>query len=132
MKIKILTICFAVTALLTLGSTAGFAHHGQIAYNHDKPITLKGTVTEFAWSNPHVQIYFDVKDANGKIVHWSCETLSPGRLTRAGWKKNSLKPGDPIAVTLIPAKTGAPVGYLHKLVLTATGKELGTQDRPNY
>lgn len=100
-----------------------FAHHGNAAYDLDKPITLKGTVTEFAWSNPHVQIYFDVNDGKGKVVRWASETVSPGMLSRAGWVKNELKPGDEITITLGPAKNGSPVGYALKIVL-ANGKEL--------
>jgi len=108
------TLCIALPA---------FAHHGNAAYDLDKPITLKGTVTEFAWSNPHVQIYFDVKDSKGKVVHWASETVSPGMLSRAGWVKTELKPGDEITITLGPAKNGSPVGYALKIVL-ASGREL--------
>ena len=99
------------------------AHHGNAAYDLANPITLKGTVTEFVWSNPHVQIYFDVKDDKGKVVHWASETVSPGLLARAGWTKTELKPGDEITITLGPAKNGAPIGYALKIVL-ANGKEL--------
>lgn len=107
---------------LLLGSAA-LAHHGNAAYDLANPITLKGTVTEFAWSNPHVQIYFDVKDDKGKLVRWASETVSPGMLTRSGWTKDELKPGDVITITLGPAKNGSPVGYALKIVL-ANGKEL--------
>ena len=100
------------------------AHHGLSAYNETNPITLKGTVTDFEWANPHAQIYFDVKDPSGNITHWACETLNPARLLRAGWSKRSLKPGDQITITLITARTGAPVGFLRKLIL-ADGTELG-------
>jgi hypothetical protein len=93
------------------------AHHGNASYDNDNPITIKGTVTEFAWTNPHVQIYLDVKDDKGKVMHWSVETYSPGKLVRAGWTKDSVKVGDQVSITLIPAKSGAPVGFLHKLVL---------------
>jgi hypothetical protein len=108
------------------------AHHGNSAYDLDKPIAFKGIVTEFAWSNPHVQIYFDTKDDKGKTVGWACETLSPGLLVRAGWTKDELKPGDQMVITLGPAKSGAPVGYALKIVL-ANGKELKLgqgRDRP--
>ena len=106
------------------------AHHGTSSYDLNNPVTLKGTVTEFVWSNPHVQIYFDVKDQKGNVVHWSCATLNPGKLVRPGWSKGALKPGDQITVTLAPAKSGKPDGWLWRLVL-ANGKELGigeTQD----
>jgi len=58
-----------------------------------------------------------VKDEKGNIVHWSCETLSPGKLSRSGWKRDSLKPGEAVTITFAPAKTGAPIGLLRKVVL---------------
>jgi Family of unknown function (DUF6152) len=110
-----------------------FAHHGTGAeYDSHRRMTMKGTVTEFAWANPHVQIYFDAKDDKGKVVHWGCETLSPGKLVRMGWTRNSLKAGDEITITLDPAKNGAPVGDLRKLVL-ANGQELKLRgELPKY
>lgn len=111
----------AIIVLLLAEGT--FAHHGLSAYDEKNPVTLKGTVTEFAWANPHTQIYFDVKDDKGNIVHWACETLNPARLMRAGWTRHSLNPGDQITISLIAAKSGAPVGFLRKLVL-ADGMEL--------
>lgn len=107
-----------------------WAHHGNAAYDDKNPITIKGTVTEFAWTNPHVQIYLDVKDSKGAVIHWSVETYSPGKLVRAGWNKDSVKPGDRISIDLIPAKSGAPVGFLHKVVLP-NGEELGLQEQEN-
>jgi hypothetical protein len=79
-----------------------FAHHGNAAYDDKNPITVKGTVTEFIWANPHVQIYFDVKGDKGNVVHWSVETLSPGMLIRAGWANGVVKPGDGVTITLYP------------------------------
>ena len=111
-------------AILLVSSGILSAHHGLSAYDERNPVVLKGTVTEFEWSNPHSQIYFDVKDDNGNLTHWACETLNPARLLRAGWTKRSLKPGDQITITMIAAKNGAPVGFLRKLVL-ADGTELG-------
>jgi uncharacterized protein DUF6152 len=109
-------------------SGALFGHHGLSAYDEKTTVTLKGSVTEFEWSNPHSQIYFDVKDDHGTVTHWACETLNPARLLRAGWTKHSLNPGDQITVTLIAAKSGAPVGFLRKLVL-ANGTELGVMQK---
>lgn len=87
------------------------AHHGNVAYDENHPITITGTVTEFAWTNPHCQIYLDVKDAKGKVVNWAVESQSPGILRRNGWSRDSVKPGDQITITLIPARNGAPVGF---------------------
>jgi uncharacterized protein DUF6152 len=116
----------AAVALLLVGIPL-WAHHGNASYDNDNPITIKGIVTEFAWTNPHAQIYLDVKDDKGKVVRWSVETYSPGKLVRAGWTKDSVKAGDQVSVTLIPAKSGAPVGFLHKLVLP-DGTVLGLQE----
>ena len=87
------------------------AHHGNVAYDEQHPTTITGNVTEFVWSNPHCQIYLDVKDAKGNVLGWSVESQSPGILRRNGWTRDSIKPGDHIAVTLVPAKSGAPVGF---------------------
>jgi hypothetical protein len=129
MKKYRLDILIAATALLVLGIPL-WAHHGNAAYDTDNPITIRGTVTEFSWTNPHVQIYLDVKSDKGNVVHWSVETYSPGKLVRAGWSKESVKAGDVVSINLIPAKSGAPVGFLHKLVLP-DGKELGLQEQDN-
>ena len=114
---------------LTLVLALVLGHHGGAVYDTARPITLKGTITEFAWTNPHVQIYLDVKTEKG-LVHWAVETISAGKLARgSGWTKNSLKAGDEITITLQPAKTGAPVGNLTKIVL-ANGKELNPVEAP--
>jgi hypothetical protein len=122
MEYKAKNLLAAVALVLVLaGST--FAHHGLSAYDEPNPVTLKGTVTEFAWANPHAQIYFDVISDKGGVAHWGCETLNPARLLKAGWTRHSLKPGDEITITLIKAKSGAPVGFLRKLKLV-DGTEL--------
>jgi uncharacterized protein DUF6152 len=100
------------------------AHHGYSSFDESKEITLRGTVTEFDWSNPHTEIYFDVKNAKGNVVHWGCETFSPTKLSRVGWSKDAVKPGDRITITLVAARNGTPVGFLHRLVFDNTGKRL--------
>jgi ABC-type oligopeptide transport system substrate-binding subunit len=123
-------IFLEVIALLAAFSLPAAAHHGYAAYDETKKVTLKGTVTEFAWANPHTQIYFDVKNATGTIAHWGCETLNPSKLLQAGWTERSVKPGDHVTITLVPARNGSPVGILRKLVLDDTGRQLVVQDSP--
>ena len=101
-----------------LACSRASAHHGTSAYDMTRTVTLKGTITEFDFANPHSQVYFDAKDDQGKVAHWVCESLPPGRAIRAGWRKDSLKPGDQVTVTCNPAKNGAPVGFLQKVVLS--------------
>ena len=111
-----------------------FAHHGNSAYDETARVPIKGVVTEFVWVNPHSQIYLDVKDKNGSIVHWAVETNSPGILTRAGWTRRSVKPGDEVTIILCPAKNGAPVAYMGSgdpgtKVIFADGHELDFKDK---
>ena len=104
-----LSVLLMSSLLVVCGQVS--AHHGNSAYDEEHQIALTGTVTEFVWSNPHCQIYLDVKDDHGKVVNWAIESQSPGILRRNAWTKFSLKPGDQITVTLAPARNGAPVGF---------------------
>ena len=121
-----------VTVLLSTGVL--FAHHGNTAYDETARVRIKGTVTEFIWTNPHTQIYLDVTGASGKVVKWGVETNSPGILTRAGWTRHSLKAGDQISIILCPAKNGQPVAYAGSgdpgtKVIFADGRELDFLDK---
>ena len=125
---------FTLAAIVLLVCAPAFAHHGNSAYDETARVPIKGTVTEFVWTNPHSQIYLDVKDASGKVVHWGIETNSPGILTRAGWTRRSLKPGEEITVILCPAKNGAPVAYIGSgdpgtKVVFADGRELDFKEK---
>jgi len=120
---------FAVAIGLLIVSAPIFAHHGNAEYDEKKPLTLKGTVTVFTWASPHSKILFDVKDGKGSVVHWSIETLSPGKLARAGWTKDAVRPGDQVTVTFSPAKNGTPTGFLQKVIFI-DGKQLGMLEHP--
>ena len=72
---------------------------------------------KFAWANPHALIDFDVKDANGNVVHWVAETAAPQALRLIGWSKDSINPGDVISIRLYASKNGNPAGRLNRVVL---------------
>lgn len=100
------------------------AHHSNSAFDGDKVMVLKGTVTDWKWSNPHVWIYLSVADDKGGKTDWAIEGRTPGQLVRAGWSKGSLKPGDVITVDFSPAKDGSRIGLLTRVRL-ADGSVLG-------
>jgi Family of unknown function (DUF6152) len=124
---KRLLVCPA-TAILILLSLPGsaYAHHGFVSwFDMSRSITVKGTVTSFDWTNPHSYIYFDVKDEKGATQKWNAELGAVAMLARAGWKKDTVKPGDEITFTGNPAKDGKPLMHLDKIVF-ANGQELAT------
>jgi hypothetical protein len=97
-----------------------------VAYQPDKLITLKGTVTEWIWSNPHCGILFDVADEQGNVVHWGAELGNPHLLSSVGLSKDTLKPGDKVTVSGHPSKSGAPRLEFVSVVL-ADGRVMTTK-----
>jgi hypothetical protein len=111
MKTKLLRVLAMLAALLLLPSR-GFSHHGSSAYDFTQLITAKATVTNLVWRNPHCMLQFDVKDEKGVVTSWSLEMYNPLWMSRAGWNKDTLKPGDEIVVTFHPAKNGTGNAYI--------------------
>ena len=107
-----------------LVSPAVGAHHGNAAFDVGKKLELKGTVTEWVWSNPHCWLKFDVKDESGKTVNWVAETTNSADMMERGWSRLTFKSGDQVTVTLEPVKSGQPVGRVLFVVL-ANGKTMG-------
>ena len=114
---------FTVALLLAMASVPSFAHHSMSAYDSSRSVTLKATITDFAWTNPHVQIHFEVRDQNGNVEAWMAECPSPSRLSRGGWSGETLKPGDQISITGNPAKDGAKEMRLQSVML-ADGQQM--------
>jgi Family of unknown function (DUF6152) len=121
---KNLALCLAIMFAALIVSAPVLAHHGETNYDTDKLVTVKATVTNFEFINPHVQIFMDAKSDKGEIEKWTCEARSPAMLVRNGdWDKNTLKPGDTITAIGFQSKNGAKILRLKKIVL-ADGKEL--------
>ena len=93
------------------------AHHSSASYDLQHQITLKGTITSFEWTNPHVFIYVDVKKDDGSIEPWRIEGNSPNMLIRSGWKKEMINPGDQVVVSGSPAKNQTKVMRLVSITL---------------
>src|SRR3970040_1401929 len=95
---------FLFVVVLVAVAVPVFAHHGRGAtYDMKKQVTLKGTVTEVAWRNPHVAIYMDVKDASGKAINWAFENSNVSTLARQGYNRNTLKAGQEITAVVNPS-----------------------------
>jgi hypothetical protein len=124
MSRRVLRVVVTIAALLI--STSALAHHGRAQiYESTRETTLKGTVTEFSWSNPHVQIGIDAVDAKGAHRQWLLEMSSTSIMATRGWSRKTLKVGDTVTVTFHPGLRGAPTGDLLKVVL-ADGRQLTT------
>jgi hypothetical protein len=110
--------------LVFAAGSVPLAHHSTAAYD-TKTITLKNAIVKrLVWANPHCVLWFEVKDGRGRAAAWGIESGSPSALTRVGWHRTVLKPGDAIAaVEVYPARNGAQVGRLAKVVLPG-GREL--------
>ncbi len=106
-RISLLSLC------LTLALPAG-AHHSGAAFDRDKTVAVVGTVNSVEWTSPHARLKVDAKDAAGATVTWDFELPSPVTLTRRGWTKSALTPGDKVTVTGAPARE-------HPHIAIATG-----------
>jgi hypothetical protein len=114
-KLKTLTLILVVAGLLGVCAPL-FAHHGAAAYDMSKAVELKGAVvTKYSWMNPHVLIYFDLKDDAGKVTQWTVEAGSPSALGVVNWGRTSIKIGDEVTIWVFRTKTGVPVGRLNKI-----------------
>jgi hypothetical protein len=102
------------------------AHHSfAVEFDIKKPITVKGTITKFEWTNPHSWLYVDGKDENGKQANWGFEGTAPSLLMRRGIAKNTFKVGDVITIEGFRAKDGSDVAS-STYVTTSDGKKLRT------
>ena len=112
-------LCVAVFATIGLAAASASlaAHHGAASFDTTRELTLKGSVTEWVWANPHCFLKFDAKDDTGTVRNWAVEVSNPTDMTRLGWARTSFKGGDEVTVTLQPVKSGAPIGRLRSVVL---------------
>ena len=109
-------LLLALAALLMPAGPA-LAHHSNSAFQVDKVIELKGVVTQWKWTNPHIWIGLSVDDGKGGKAEWAIEGRPPGVLGRAGWSRNIIKVGDTISIHFSPAKDGSRTGLIARVTL---------------
>ena len=120
MRMKI-GVCATVLAGLAMGGPS-LAHHGFAAYSNER-VTVQATMTELRFVNPHVQLYFDIKNADGEVEHWQAELTAPNKLARGGWNQHTLKPGDQIQISGQVARNGGHSIRIREII-TASGESL--------
>jgi len=122
MKTQQATLASAVLSALL--AQAVWAHHSFATFDTAQQKTLVGTIKEVQWTNPHIWVQVLVKnDATGEMVEWSIEGGSPNGLSRQGWRRSSLKAGDPVEIVIHPLKNGSNGGSLMKV--SVNGKPIG-------
>jgi Family of unknown function (DUF6152) len=119
---------FAVAVGLLM-SVPLVAHHGSAAFDVGKKVTLKGTVKEWAYLNPHCLLTLEVTGDDGKVVQWVVETQAPNVVFPVGYRKDSFKAGDQVTIIVEPVKNGRPIGRILQATL-ANGKTLGATPAP--
>jgi hypothetical protein len=122
---SLVVVAFGVA--MTVACLPGLAHHGAAAYDVTKTVTIKGTVKQWNWTNPHCLLFIDTTDDAGQAVHWILETQNPLSMSNLGWSGDSFKPGDQITVRATPAKNGRPIGLVVDIVL-ANGHKLNARN----
>jgi hypothetical protein len=118
------TVCKCVRVLavvLAFGAALGaHAHHSFAMFDNEHQIKLKGKVTNFQWTNPHVYIELDAENVYSEdkaVKSWTVECANPGILNRIGWKFNMLKAGDEITIIVAPLRSGEPGALLKQVTL---------------
>ena len=121
---------FVVTAgLLAAADPAATAHHSFAMFDNSKAVSMSGVVKEYEWTNPHVWIHMMAPDAQGTSREWSFEMQSVQQDAAAGWRPDSVKPGDRVTIEFHPLKDGSRGGQLMSATL-ANGQHLGPPAAP--
>jgi len=105
------------------------AHHSDIGLDMENITTIEGTVTQFNWRNPHVYFMVEAPDANGDPAEWSVQMGSTIVVTRMGWDRDSLAPGDHVVVGLNAARNGRPYGLVNSVVKEGTALPMSFANR---
>jgi hypothetical protein len=120
-----LALALAAALLVPVGAANVQAHHSMAMFDMTKEVSVKGTVREFQWSNPHAYIQIVSKDSNGRDVEWSMELGSPMYLYARGWRPRTLRSGTEVTIRAYPLRSGQPGGVVLD-VTDPQGRTIGT------
>ena len=121
--------CVMAALLFSAASAPAMAHHSFAMFDRDKAVSMTGIVREYEWTNPHVWIHIMAPDAQGTAREWSFEMQSVQQDAAAGWRPDSVKPGDKVTIEFHPLKDGSRGGQLMNATL-ANGQRLGPPAAP--
>jgi hypothetical protein len=125
MKTTLSTALAATAAAFVLATGGAGAHHSISAeFDQNRPITFTGTVVKVEWTNPHIYTHVAVKEPDGKVIEYKVEGGPPNALYRAGWRKDTLKPGDTVTVSGLRAKISTSMNIGVANMTTADGKRI--------
>jgi len=122
---KTLTLTGVLAAAIALGtSSPAWSHHSHAMFDHDKEVTITGTVSQWVFRNPHVFLYVDTKTETGDTVTYTVEMSNLTNMLKAGFRATTFKAGDTVTVTLHPLIDGRPGGN-YIVATSADGKQFG-------
>ena len=108
----------AVLGGLLVVGTQTQAHHAVASvYDLNKEVVLEGQLTKLNFVNPHPNLLVAVPNADGTVTQWTLTTASIQNLTRQGIDRTSIKPGESLKITILPARNGSPSGFVRRLDL---------------
>jgi hypothetical protein len=116
--------CVLATAMALSVLSPAWSHHSHAMFDHDKEVTVTGTVSEWVFRNPHVFLYVDVKTDGGETVKWSVEMSNITNMLKVGFATTTFKSGDTVTVTMHPLADGRPGGN-YIVATSADGKQFG-------
>ena len=126
MKFQRSILFLVVSACLLVTAAPAPAHHAFSAeFDASQPLTITGNVTRIAWRNPHVWIYMNVADEDGKLVNWGFEMGAPHQVRNRGWDRNTLTAGDEVIVEGSRARDGSFRMNARSVTWAETGLSLG-------
>jgi len=127
-------MAIAVLVVTIVLPVAMFAHHGAATWQTTET-TMRGTVVEYLWRNPHILLVWNTTDANGKVVKWTGEVASiESMIADDGWTRNTFKPGDELVITVRASKSGTPTSVIDQIkradgtIAMRFSRQAGAQD----